>query len=384
MSQLAIGSGARLRFLDALRGVAVLAVLVSHSGERVFPLIAHTNLNYFQLGQFGVTLFFLTSGFVIPMTLERGTLRRFWTSRLFRLFPLYLVVLAVLAVLTAVGLWHQSDALTPGQWLLNATMLQGLVAQPHALGVFWSLTWELLFYFVMCGLFLLGLHRRSVTIALVVLTLANVDALTPSLPDGGWYPIWWMFLAQLCTGTVFYRLLNGETTMRRAVAVAAYYVATCVFVTWQYFGSAPPATGGTWAFPAMTTAWVVAIAVFVAAFALRNRTMPRALVWAGTISYSLYLVHLVVMDIGRPLDGPSTVIVDGKTTMALYVVVSLAIAWATYRWIEKPCVDLGRRISRPLPAHRTRHAAAMPVQRTVAAHGRETAVPAPSLTPSGS
>lgn len=383
MSQLSISGGGRLRFLDALRGVAVVAVIVSHSSERVFPLIANTNLNYMQLGQFGVTLFFLTSGFVIPMTLERGTLKRFWTSRLFRLFPLYLVVLAVLAILTAVGLWHQSDALTSGQWLLNATMLQGLVAQPHVLGVFWSLTWEMLFYGVMCALFLLGLHRRSITIALVALTLANVDALTPSLPDGGWYPIWWMFLAQLCTGTVFYRLLKGETTVGRVALVAVYYVGTCVHVTWQYMGGAPPATGGTWAFPAMTTAWVLAILVFVAGYLLRNRTMPRPMVWTGTISYSLYLVHLVVMDIGRPLDAPTTVIVDGKTTIALYVIVSFAVAWATYRWIEKPCVDLGRRLSRPVPAHQTRHAAALPVQRTIAAHRPEAPAPAPSLAPFG-
>ncbi|HEX5501271.1 MAG TPA: acyltransferase family protein, partial [Thermomicrobiales bacterium] len=75
---------ARLGFLDALRGVAVLAVVGVHLGERLFAGYGRVVESRFALGHFGVTLFFLCSGFIIPVSLERqGSLRRFWARRFF-------------------------------------------------------------------------------------------------------------------------------------------------------------------------------------------------------------------------------------------------------------------------------------------------------------
>jgi peptidoglycan/LPS O-acetylase OafA/YrhL len=339
------GSSSRLTSLDGLRGIAVLAVLVSHAGERVFPLIDHINTQWFQMGQFGVTLFFLISGFVIPMTAERRTLRMFWTARVLRLFPLYLVALATAGVLTAVGIWHRADDLTVGQWLLNTTMLQGLLAQPNAMTVAWSLTWEMLFYLVMSVLLCLRINRHSAALALVALTLANVDAVRPLLGSTGWYPLWWMFMAQLFTGTVLFRHMQGRLSGTTALGVSAYYVVTALHVTWSYMGGHPSAAHGTWGFIPMSSAWIAAILVFGAWYVTRDRRMPRALVWTGTVSYSVYLVHPLVMDLGRPLGGAAPVVVDGKTTVALYFVASLGLAWVSHSYVEKPAMRLARRLT---------------------------------------
>lgn len=339
------GSPSRLTSLDALRGIAVLAVLVSHAGERVFPLIDLINTNLFQLGQFGVTLFFLVSGFVIPMTLERRSLGMFWVSRVLRLFPLYLVALAAAGALTLLGVWHRADDLTSAQWLLNTTMLQGLLAEPNAMTVAWSLTWEMLFYIVMSLLFCLRVNRNSAILAIAALTLANIDAVRPLLTATGWYPLWWMFMAQLFTGTVFYRHMQSRLSTGTTVAVAVYYVATSLHVTWSYMGGQPPTSHGTWGFVPMSSAWIAAILVFGGWYVARDVRMPRALVWTGTVSYSVYLVHPLVMDLGRPAGGAAPVLIDGKTTMALYFVVSLGLAWVTYTYVEKPVMDYGRRLT---------------------------------------
>src|SRR5205823_9972367 len=85
----------RLQFVDAMRGVAAMAVLVQHVGERVWSGADRFTVQVFSAGRFGVFLFFLCSGFIIPAAIERhGTVRDFWRGRFFRLMPLYWASLA--------------------------------------------------------------------------------------------------------------------------------------------------------------------------------------------------------------------------------------------------------------------------------------------------
>ena len=80
----------RLEFLDALRGLAAFAVILQHAGQNLSPSYSAFAFSIFDLGNFGVTVFFLCSGFIIPISLERqGSLRSFWIRRFFRLYPLY-------------------------------------------------------------------------------------------------------------------------------------------------------------------------------------------------------------------------------------------------------------------------------------------------------
>ena len=58
--------------------------------------------------------------------------------------------------------------------------------------------------------------------------------------------------------------------------------------------------------------------------------------WLGTISYSLYLTHYLVLEVGRQLGG-------GLGT-ALAAVVALPVAWIVWRWVERPSIALSRRV----------------------------------------
>jgi len=74
----------RFEFLDVARGIAALAVLLQHSAEIAFPSLRHFSESIFNFGMFGVTLFFLVSGFIIPISMERaGTLKAFWSRESF-------------------------------------------------------------------------------------------------------------------------------------------------------------------------------------------------------------------------------------------------------------------------------------------------------------
>ncbi|MFC7645188.1 acyltransferase family protein [Streptosporangium lutulentum] len=69
----------RLAWLDALRGLAAVAVLLEHMLPWLLPALPRQYL--FSLGMYGVLVFFLVSGYIIPVSLEaRGDVRAFWIS----------------------------------------------------------------------------------------------------------------------------------------------------------------------------------------------------------------------------------------------------------------------------------------------------------------
>ena len=119
---------------------------------------------WLDLGQYGVFVFFLVSGYIIPASLERkGSVRGFWTSRLFRLYPMYALalVLAAVAYQTGHGTIRGAEH-APGQsvtaWLL---MLPNLLTGPNVPNVTWTLSYEMVFYLLLVALFSWGVHTRS-------------------------------------------------------------------------------------------------------------------------------------------------------------------------------------------------------------------------------
>src|SRR5580704_10235612 len=104
-SAAAVKPASRLAWLDALRGIAALCVVFDHLTYSVFQPVRDSVYHWFDPGQYGVFVFFLVSGYIVPASLERkGSVRSFWVSRVFRLYPLYLFALSAMIVLWASGI----------------------------------------------------------------------------------------------------------------------------------------------------------------------------------------------------------------------------------------------------------------------------------------
>jgi peptidoglycan/LPS O-acetylase OafA/YrhL len=169
-SRPAAAAGKRLAWLDALRGIAALCVVFDHLTYSVFQPVRDSVYHWFDPGQYGVFVFFLVSGYIVPASLERrGSVRGFWASRAFRLYPLYLFALGAMVVLWAGGLGSlsgmDSNAVTSS--FADVFMLQSVLWAPTVPNVVWSLAYEMVFYLMITALFLAGVHRRSGRHALV-------------------------------------------------------------------------------------------------------------------------------------------------------------------------------------------------------------------------
>ena len=388
----------RYEFLDALRGVAAMGVVLQHGMELAWPAWARFSVSYFRPGEFGVVLFFLCSGFIIPASLERhGSQARFWIGRFFRLYPLYWSALGAVLVLHFVFGRYPLDraylAHPLRMTVANVTMLQDFVGAPLALGQSWTLAYELVFYGVVAALFVAGLHRKSVPIALAGFALAAAPLLGrvpsealahpgPKLTAGivlatlgaalamAWLArgagrVRWLavgiaaavvplvlnrpetlntacfFFATFFAGTALYRWTTGQvTTTAVAALVAVAAVAIVVLVASSTVDGGP----GVHLKRAELVTYLAAYAVFLAALAVRDARFPRVLLYLGVISYSLYLDHSLVIYACGWLAHSAVV------TVSVWTGGTIVLSALTYRFIERPAIDAGHRLGRRFSA----------------------------------
>ncbi|MFE4518342.1 acyltransferase family protein [Kitasatospora sp. NPDC056783] len=402
-------ASARLGWLDALRGIAALAVAMHHFGlldkipygDRVPP--------YLDLGFFGVMLFFLVSGYIIPASLERrGDVRAFWTGRIFRIYPA--VAAAVVASLLVLP---RDDQIVQGftfdhpalSLAANGLLLQDLLGVPSALGVMWSLAYEMVFYYFVSALFVQGWHRHSAPVAVgfasvalllgawlpistlsvsleasghlvvaagivVLMALACIATARPDLTRWGALLLGGLGLALITlnsrstgfetmlifatmfAGTVLYRLEHCQIDRLPALLCCAFVVVSGAAVGYLY--NRDTALWHTWtpSWKSFSFAYLAAWALFAGAMLLRHRRFPRWLSGLGTISFSVYLLHGPLMFfIGwklrthpLPFAGPK-----GQAVLTLgYLAALVVLSYLSYRLVEIPFQKLGRTVVRAL------------------------------------
>src|ERR1700733_9166465 len=136
----------RVAWLDALRGIAALAVVFDHLSPYLLAPIRTHVYHWLDPGEYGVFVFFIISGYIVPASLERkGSVRTFWVSRLFRLYPLYLLVVgaAVLLWVFGQGSLRGATADPANSVLAQLLMMGNVLAGPNLPNVVWSLSYEM-------------------------------------------------------------------------------------------------------------------------------------------------------------------------------------------------------------------------------------------------
>jgi peptidoglycan/LPS O-acetylase OafA/YrhL len=324
--------------------------------------VAHAGLHDVVPGGFGVTVFFFLSGFLITTLLRlehdsRGTISfsQFYLRRVLRILPPFYVVLVAAAVAAAAGIVsggvHPQALAAQALYYANYWIVgHGYVGMPSGTGVYWSLAVEEHFYLLFPALyFLLRRFLPTTRQALVVWGLCGVV---------------------LAWRVILVYALHADSNRT--------YLASDTRVDSILFGCAlalygNPAMDGPSRFSAKVWKWQLlpaSLLVLLFTFAYRDPSFRqsfrytlqgialgplfvaamrypdwgpfrllnlRAVSFVGVLSYSLYLVHHVIL--GVLGTEPSL----SRAVLALAA--SLAAAYAIYVLVEKPCARLRRRLS---------------------------------------
>jgi peptidoglycan/LPS O-acetylase OafA/YrhL len=321
----------RLRGLDALRGLAALAVVLHHYTARYSAITEQPLPVSFSLpeGQYGVELFFILSGFVIFMTLERTPrLYDFVSSRVARLWPAYIACMTVTLIVATVAAppWYPHQG--PASIAKNLSMMPMLLGAFPIDGSYWSLTYEILFYGWAAAAFFLAGPRHTELLCTIWLaaSFAWHHAEHPSLPWKLQRLTELQFANLFVIGIMIYRIRTRQNTVMAALVLACALVLSKMGPYWSLR-------------PIRHSVFAVLVATF--ALLVWGATTERSwlgrirpLVWLGEISYPLYLIHQVI---GYVLLQRLTGFGLGAN-LAVLATIALVIlpAYLISRYIERP------------------------------------------------
>lgn len=313
----------RLGELDALRGLAALAVVLFHFTTRYDIAIGHTDqmLVTVPWGHFGVQFFFGISGFVIFMTLERTKRPMdFVVSRFSRLYPAYWAAIAVTTAVVWAGSLDQLR-IPATAVLINLSMLQGLFGVPSVDGAYWTLLVELSFYAVMFGLYRLKLLGRIEWVLVGWIGLKWLWWLVPDLPFRVGVLLVQQYIPFFALGICAYRLYAKEKAVSAVAPVAAFAMITILAIDgWQHFAVSVMVAAVFWAFAAGRAGWLA---------------WPP-LVWLGGVSYTLYLLH---ENIGwTAIAALAEMGVNSNLSAVVALGLVLGLAAAITRFFERPAM----------------------------------------------
>lgn len=371
----------RILFAHLLRGLAAASVLSHHYlymiWERPAPVgqliaqpalpaivekVPHFVLPDFGLpgfwGHFGVALFFLISGFVIPFSVAALSPRGFAVARALRIWPTYAVGLsiALLCVLLNARSAGVPFPYTAFDMVSHYLILPRwpLLARPID-GIIWTLEIELFFYAfcLVVSSRLKALERSIFLIALVSVPLGYAASLAfPAVLQTGWpfFPLlhWassmMQFLPFLLVGTAFHYFHRGRLSVLQLLALQAGLLLNFV---WSWRLGLMSADG--WSGP---LSYVIAYAVFSIAFVLRRPidSLPRPLSWPlsglADVSYPLYVAHGIF---GYSLIAALLTAGFGAgTAIAVAIAAALALAVVIHVTIEGPTRALGKSLAAAL------------------------------------
>ncbi len=339
--------GARSPGIDALRGVAILLVLLHHFGFAY-------RLDDFGLGalsrngNYGVTMFFVISGYLITSkararwgALDRVSLGGFYRLRAARILPNLLLLLAVVTALGAVGVTIFQSKVAP--WLVDLAALSfwmnALVISAgwvnYALAVLWSLSVEEVFYLAFP---LLGrvLRRESWLMGFwaVLVLVGPLYRLTHQGADEaylyGYFACFDAIAIGCATSVLERRIVLTGTPLRIVLTGTPLRVGTALAMVFLYL---------LWPIGDANILGVSAMALGTAVLILTRRDRPGwwLLGAFGRLSYELYLFHLIVLGLLRTVLPPRET--QGEIRLVLlsvFLFLSAGLALAIARGFAEP------------------------------------------------
>ncbi|MBO0938885.1 acyltransferase [Fibrella sp. HMF5335] len=353
---------ARYFTIDLLRFKAALAVLLFHYTFRGFAAdnlspVPYPGLSgYTQYGYLGVELFFIISGYVVLLSAYKKTVREFILSRAIRLYPAFWVACTAAFIATYClgpgrGSKHWSALMDVSLWqyLCNMTMVHKLMGVRDLDGVYWTLTYEIQFYFLIATLLLVNWLRHLPLLMagwLIYTAVAPFFAYRNPLTILLFPAYSPLFIAGMC-----FFLLHDHLAVRwqlYLLLLASWGLSLRNGLSYAQLQADYYKTP----FSAVVVVGLISsfYVVFWCISTARIRMKERQwLYWAGALTYPLYLIHHNIGYVIYQRLGP---FLNNYVLLVGITLLMLAAAYGLHVYIEQP---LSQALKRRFSPHKRRY-----------------------------
>ncbi|MBF7688110.1 acyltransferase family protein [Acinetobacter rathckeae] len=351
--------------IDILRGISILLVLIHHFnipykihdtflgvlvfGENLSTLVARN-------GNYGVTMFFVISGFLITQnilkregTLEKINLKNFYIRRIARIIPSLILLISLVTFLKSLGLSpfmnHDPNNIKVSYWFtvfsactfwMNILIIENGWVN-YVLGVLWSLSVEEVFYIVFPILCLI-LGRGK----LLVLPLIAIAVYAPyfrSLHFGADNEIYlYHYFASfdgLAIGCLTALFAKGFNKIRPFKNIIMSVVSISMIIIYVY---APIKEVSTWGVSAFAILTAILLVCFLQESKVDTQSIfSRIMIWIGVRSYEIYLFHLIILGLFKVFFIPKeTLPIEKIILLLLYFVLVFLLSWFIEKYYSSP------------------------------------------------
>lgn len=272
----------RLSVLDSIRGLAAFVVVIYHFTYRYYEIYPQSNQLFFSFyeGKYGVQAFFIISGFVIFMSLNNiNKPIDFIINRFIRLYPIFWIcVILTFTIVSIYGLEGRETTLI--QMLLNLSMISNQFGIQNVDGVYWTLLYELKFYFWIFIIYISSNLKNIEKISLFyicIILIFNILNLEQYLAYKILNQIFiFDYLVYFISGILFYNIYYNQVSKITFLTLVLSFL-LCNITSYYH-----------------DDFWIISfiyIIFLLFSFHKLNWLSNKYLIVLGTISYPLYLIH---------------------------------------------------------------------------------------------
>lgn len=315
-----VNRGNSIQSVTLLRGLAALGVCIVHFYVANGVVYSQPYDRLFFAGQLGVTVFFVISGFILPYSLYRknytlSAFPKFLLKRSIRIDPPYWATIILLFIVDYVPLQRLN---------FEAVTLHVFYVVPFFKGqewynsVFWTLAVEFQYYILLGLLFPLLMRVKP----LLSVTLVLAGSIICILLNFSMRELIFTSLHNFAVGYIVFLYFIEKISLRNAIVILLGFCAFLVFKVSIVTGLVPAIT-----------------ALFIMLF---NSKSPKALLFLGNISYSLYLIHEIVFILYLKFIKAyiTNAFMLGITSIGL----AILVAYIFYLVFEKPALSFSKKI----------------------------------------
>ncbi|GHT53839.1 acyltransferase [Endomicrobiia bacterium] len=366
----------RMFYLDVLRCLAILLVVYCHfvsvgsgwnkipdvikiSDSVTMPLLKANVLTHFDTflknhfstcaGTLGVCLFFLMSGFLVPIMLERHNRFTFFVNRIVRIFPVMWVCLAIsgLFIFLTNGITFSA-----GDYLSNMFLIKTTIGGSMR----WMLPMEVIFYFVAVIIGKFDFKKALISVLSIMLFMAYVAYVV----FGGSYdldnrhPILHhicfilQFIPIIFIGTSIYISKQYKNILAKIICVSFFtsLAYLSLNLSCQYFdlGTNILTYGNLWTYLIILGLWYVVYFIFEFGKVKLGSVLENIIEWVSQTGYPFYLLHLAI--------GLTLIEKIRFTFNNSYLILTVALFFAllvsrlVYLYVEVPVISVGKRLKK--------------------------------------